>query len=201
LEEGKNAGKEGAAMMIQMSVSHLSLSENGFSIVLRSRNGRRLLPVGIGLPEAQTFLARSPAHDLAKCFLDMFECRVVRIEMSGGLPGNSPSACRIIALLPSGDFAAVETRASDAVALALRARAPVFVEDAVLESAGVEATVKNTPDAESAASAAEIPPAAAVERLAETRHRLDAAVAHEQYEEAARLRDELRSLLRQPREV
>ncbi len=180
-------------MMVQMSVSHLSLSENGFSIVLRSRDGRRLLPVGIGLPEAQTFLARSPAHDLAKCFLDMFECRVARVEMSGG----APASCRIIAQLPSGELAAVETRPSDAVAIALRARAPVFVEETVLASGSITATAGNTPKDEIARL--EAPPPADEERVVETRHRLDAAVAHEQYEEAARLRDELRGLLRHAR--
>ncbi len=174
-------------MMTQLSVSHMSLTNEGFVLVFRTMDGRRILPVGIGLPEAQLFLLpNSPAHDLAKRLLDLLECRLERVDLCG--LQNGTVACRIVTRLPSGELTSLNARAGDAVAMAMRTHAPIFADGAVLKRAGAGETGAGAPRKPTPASEEEL--------QVETRHRLNTAIACEQYEEAARLRDELRHLVR-----
>ena len=183
-------------MMVPMAVSHLSLSGTGFALVFRTENGRRLLPVGLSFAEAQAFLQpQSPTHELTKRFMDMLECRVEHVELRELRHGVA--VCRILTHLPSGGEASLTARVGDAVALALRAHAPIFVEESLIEKSGMissDAPLSNHP--ESADDDLPVPPAAAGEALAEARQRLNHAVELELYEEAAKLRDEVRRLIK-----
>jgi len=183
-------------MMVPMAVSHLSLSGAGFALVFRTTNGHRLLPVGLSLAEAQAFLQpQSPAHELTKRFMDMLECRVELVELRE--LRNGVAICRILTRLPSGGEAAMDARVGDAVALAIRAHAPIFVDDALIEKIGHVAGEKERPQyAEAVGDDMPVPPAADMETIAEVRQRLNHAVELEHYEEAAKLRDEVRRLIK-----
>ena len=183
-------------MMVPMAVSHLSLSGTGFALVFRTTKGRRLLPVGLSFAEAQAFLQpQSPAHELTKRFMDMLECRVEHVELRE--LRNGVAICRILTRLPSGAEAAMDARVGDAVALAIRAHAPIFVDDSLVEKIGRDTTETGLPHhAESVGEDMPVPPAADMEALAEVRQRLNHAVELEQYEEAAKLRDEVRRLIK-----
>ena len=182
-------------MMVPLSLSHMSLSGTGFALVFATPDRRRVLPVGISLPEAQAFLhPRSAPHDLSKRFLDMLECRVDHVELRELRKGVA--ICRIVTTLPQGGHASLDARVGDAAALAVRTNAPFFVEDAILAKIGLDASSVRLPESKESDADEVVPPAADVERLAEVCHRLNDAVAHEEYEEAAKLRDEARRLFR-----
>jgi bifunctional DNase/RNase len=71
-------------------------------------------------------------HDLLKNILEDLEARVERIVVSA-LKENTFYA--VIHLVTGGDTLAIDARPSDAIALALRTRSPIFVEEAVIQSA------------------------------------------------------------------
>lgn len=179
--------------MIAVKVSRISLSNMGFVVFLKAENDNRTLPIFIGAAEAQAIAfmleqvkpPRPLTHDLIKNMMDNLECRIKRVEVCD-LRDNTFYAKLFLEW--NGMENELDCRPSDAIALALRFSAPVYVADEVMEAAGV--IIK---EEESALQKDKGPPKkiSPVEAL---KYRLDKAVAEERYEDAAKLRDELKKL-------
>jgi len=115
----------------------------------------RILPVWIGAQEATAILvavqgAPSPrplAHELMLSIVDELSARVERVEVTRIDDGTFYAAVTLDT--PLG-VRVVDARPSDAIALASRADAPIFVADEVLAVAGIADTVSEQPDAASA---------------------------------------------------
>ncbi len=175
--------------MIPAEVVKVSFSNMGFVVFLRSPQDPRTLPIFIGAPEAQAIAIildrvaapRPLTHDLFKTVLDNLECRVKRVEISG-LRDNTFFA-RLF-LESGGRESEIDARPSDALALALRSGAPIFVAEEVMEAAGL--VIKDEP--------ADGPKPPSPEE--DLKRRLAKAVEEERFEDAARLRDELKKLTR-----
>jgi len=109
-------------------------------IILRDRDGEKVLPIWVGLPEANAIALqienvstpRPMTHDLLRNVIQDLKASVHKIVVCD-LQENTFYA--LIYLLRGGETIAVDARPSDAIALALRSRAPIFVEDAVIEHA------------------------------------------------------------------
>ncbi|MBI2438695.1 MAG: bifunctional nuclease family protein [Lentisphaerae bacterium] len=181
--------------MILAHVTQVSLSNRGFVVMLQGGTDKRTLPIFIGAPEAQAIFMhlervaapRPLTHDLLKTIMDNLECRMKRVEICA-LRENTFFANLIL------EWNSVETtidaRPSDAIALALRFAAPIFVAEEVMEAAGVlldEATGKSPAPKDEKPAHRLTPDEALKQRLAK-------AVAEERYEDAATLRDELKKL-------
>ncbi len=181
--------------MIPVTVSHLSLSNVGFVVLLQSMRDERALPIFVGVGEAQAIALplsnvqtpRPMTHDLLKSMLELLECRVDRVEVCDIQDGTFFSR---ILIHSEGHQVAVDARPSDAVALALRCKVPVFVAESVMDSAGV--ILKNDEVQKASAPIAPASPGTADDPLSLLRNRLATAIAEERYEEAAHLRDEIR---------
>lgn len=111
-------------------------------LLLQERTGPRVLPIGIGPFEAEAIAlhvqgVRPPrplAHDLVAQVLTQLGGHLRWVEVSK-LDGNTFYA-RLV-LLQAGRELAIDSRPSDAVALAVRAAVPIYVAEAVLDHAGV----------------------------------------------------------------
>jgi bifunctional DNase/RNase len=109
-------------------------------IVLRDKDGQRVLPIWVGIFEANAIALqienvatpRPMTHDLLRNVIEDLKATVQKIVVCD-LKENTFYA--LIYLLVGGEVVAVDARPSDAIALALRARAPIFVEDAVIDNA------------------------------------------------------------------
>jgi hypothetical protein len=109
-------------------------------IILRDQEGQRVLPIWVGVFEANAIALqieniatpRPMTHDLLRNVITDLKAQVRKIVVSD-LKDNTFYA--LIYLTVNGDTVAVDARPSDAIALALRVRAPIFVEDAVIDSA------------------------------------------------------------------
>lgn len=143
-------------MWLEMKVKNLVLDplSNMPMIVLKDEDDKRSLSIWVGLPEANAIAlelekiptARPMTHDLMKSLLETVDARVSKIVVTD-LRENTFYA--VIHLRLNGRDLEVDSRPSDAIALALRAEAPIFVDDAVLAKAeSVE--VKVTKDTETA---------------------------------------------------
>jgi hypothetical protein len=109
-------------------------------IILRDKDGQRVLPIWVGVFEANAIALqienvstpRPMTHDLLKNVIHDLRGRIDKIVVSD-LKENTFYA--LIYLTLGGEMMAIDARPSDAIALALRARAPIFVEEAVIDSA------------------------------------------------------------------
>ena len=141
-------------MWLEMKVKQLALDplSNMPMIILRDEDEKRALPIWVGLPEANAIAlelekiatARPMTHDLIKNILDSVQARVAKVVVSD-LRDNTYYAV-IHLRLGTADIT-VDSRPSDAIALALRVDAPIFVEEEVLAKAeSVEVKVVKEPE-------------------------------------------------------
>ena len=109
-------------------------------VLLKAVDTNKFLPIWIGHPEAAAILMklqgastpRPMTHDLLKNVISDLKASVRKIVVSD-LKDNTFFA--LIYLDVSGETVAIDARPSDAIALALRARAPIFVEESVIDNA------------------------------------------------------------------
>lgn len=165
----------------------------GFVVFLKAEDGNRTLPIFIGAAEAQAIAfvlenvqpPRPLTHDLIKNLMDNLECRIKRIEICD-LQDNTFYAKLFVEW--NGVETELDSRPSDAIALALRFSAPICVADEVMESAGVIIKEEESTLQKDKESKKEISPVEALKQ------QLARAVTEERYEDAAKLRDELKRL-------
>ena len=129
-------------MLIEMQIKGLMMDPvTGVPIViLRNADNQRVLPIWVGPVEANAIALqienvtppRPMTHDLLKNLLTEFDARVQRVVITA-LRGNTFYA--YLDIDRQGTRVLVDARPSDALAVALRSRAPVFVDEAVLDQA------------------------------------------------------------------
>lgn len=142
-------------MLIEMTIKGLMVDPitNMPIIILRDKDGQRVLPIWVGVFEANAIALqidnvttpRPMTHDLLRNVIQDLHGRIERIVVSD-LKDNTFYA--LIYLRVNGEVVAVDARPSDAIALALRARAPIFVEESVIDSAKTADLVPEKGDAE-----------------------------------------------------
>jgi bifunctional DNase/RNase len=122
-------------------------------ILLRDSEGQKVLPIWVGIYEANAIALqienvstpRPMTHDLLKNIITDLKGRVTKIVVSD-LKDNTFFA--LIYLDLNGETVAIDARPSDAIALALRARAPIFVEESVIDNAKPFDAAGEKPDTE-----------------------------------------------------
>lgn len=131
-------------MMVEVYIAGLSLDPqtNQFVVLLREKpEGKRFLPIWIGPFEANAIaialekidIGRPLTHDLMKNILDTLNVRVEKIFIHT-LKENTFYAT--IYLNTDNKILEIDSRPSDAMALALRTGSPIFVDSKILEEAG-----------------------------------------------------------------
>ncbi|MEZ5039271.1 MAG: bifunctional nuclease family protein [Saprospiraceae bacterium] len=181
-----------------VALSHSVPQSQNFAVVLGEKEGIRRLPIVIGSFEAQAIAVamermnpnRPLTHDLFKNTLETFNISLKEVIINNLLDGIFYA--RLICL-KDGELIEVDSRTSDALALAVRFKCPIFTYEFILDAAGVvideneeaaavETEVKKaTPKYSSLSSYS-------VEDLSQL---LDEVLAEENYERAAEIRDEI----------
>lgn len=194
---------------IQLEILGLSSSQSqtgSFALVLGEKEGNRRLPIIIGMFEAQSIAIqiekinpnRPLTHDLFKSFAEEMDVRVSEILISDLKEGVFYS--KIVCTNDSKEFE-LDARPSDAIAIGLRFGVPIYTVESVLSEAGIilsdleeeeeendEMAVKTTSSASSASSKSEPLNQTSVDDLNKM---LNEALEKEDYEKAAKIRDEL----------
>jgi uncharacterized protein len=112
-------------------------------VLLRTLDGNRFLPIWIGHPEAAAILmklqgtptARPMTHDLVTSMLSELNAVVAKVAVTE-LRENTFHAT--ITLQVNGSEIEIDSRPSDALALAVRTEAPIFVADQVMDDSAIE---------------------------------------------------------------
>ena len=129
-------------MLIEMTIKGLMVDPitNMPIVILKDTQGDRVLPIWVGIFEANAIALqienittpRPMTHDLLRNVIHDLKATVEKIVVCD-LQENTFYA--LIYLSLNGDTLAIDARPSDAIALALRARAPIYVEDKVIDHA------------------------------------------------------------------
>ncbi len=129
-------------MLIEMKVASLTVDPFTNMPILILRDGAgQTLPIWIGMGEASAIateleriqLDRPMTHDLMKTILGLCAIQVERVEVHD--LRNETFFATLFLVRPDGSRLAIDARPSDAIALAMRARAPIFVATKVVDKA------------------------------------------------------------------
>lgn len=214
--------------MLEVEIASFSISPMGYAVVLKNPSQEKVVPIFIGPSEINAIAnakegirpERPLTHDLAATVLQEIGTRVDKVFINKFENGVF-FARLFLEIIETGGMARMvemDARPSDAIALAVRFSAPVFIAEHIYEMTSVApeqieepgTSVDTTPSLNEDEKEAllnamlehfqEAPeeneePAAPKSKIDVLREQLDSAVEREDYEEAARLRDELASIL------
>lgn len=193
--------------LVRLNIKGISYSQTqsgAYALVLSEVNGERTLPIIIGAFEAQSIAIalekeikppRPLTHDLFKTFSDRFLIKVKQVIIHKLVDGVFYSS-----LICERDKIEeiIDARTSDAIALATRFNAPIFTYENILDKAGIFLKIKEEPKLTQAKIEVEEMAIDLAEEsslkeisLQELNTQLDDAVNNEDYELAAKLRDEI----------
>ena len=193
--------------LVRLNIKGISYSQTqsgAYALVLREVDGSRTLPIVIGAFEAQSIAIalekeikppRPLTHDLFKSFADRFNIVIKQVIIHKLVDGVFYSS-----LICERDKIEeiIDTRTSDAIALATRFNAPIFTYENILDKAGIYLKIKDELTAEKESLSIEklvVEPSEKStftnDTLKQLNEKLTKAVQNEDYELAAKIRDEI----------
>ena len=138
--------------MVELTIESIRVSLMNYQrvVILKEKESDRYLPIWIGPAEADAIavrlqevaVARPLTHDLLRTIIDSLGATVAYILVSD--LANDTFFARI-ALDVDGKSLEIDSRPSDAIALAVRAQVPIYAEESVLEKAGVRLDQEGQP--------------------------------------------------------
>ena len=186
-----------------IGLSYSQTQTGAYALVLGEAEGNRRLPIIIGGFEAQAIAielekmapSRPLTHDLFKKFAEAFKITVKEVIIYNLLEGIFYA--KLICDDGTGSEVEIDSRTSDAIALAVRFSCPVYTYEFILSSAGIvldeenkgEEELEEVTKTETSASASSDLGSASVQEL---ENMLDQAIAEEEYEKASKIRDEIK---------
>lgn len=200
--------------LVRLNIKGISYSQTqsgAYALVLSEENGKRTLPIVIGAFEAQSIAIalekeikppRPLTHDLFKSFADRFQIAIKQVIIHKLVDGVFYSS---LICERDGIEEIIDTRTSDAIALATRFDAPIFTYENILDKAGIYLKMKDEISVELDESEETFTLDDLVEEsstqtssdtfgkdsLDELHKKMSAAVQNEDYELAAKIRDEI----------
>ncbi len=187
-----------------MAISRSVTQSNNYAVVLGEQDGARRLPVIIGSFEAQAIAVaiegmegpRPMTHDLFKSTLE-----TIGVELREVIINNLQEGIFYARLVldRDGEIIEVDSRTSDALALAMRFECPVYTYEFILETAGVvlegdeesEVDEAQKTSSKAAAQAGSSGNSLSSYTIGELQRMLEEVLADEKYERAAKIRDEI----------
>lgn len=196
--------------LVVLGLSASPASNNAYALILKELDGDRRLPIIIGAFEAQAIALemegvvppRPMTHDLIKAMIDSFGAALSEVYIN-----NLQDGTFYAQLIFDSLGVELDSRPSDAIAIAVRCNAPIFVSAEILEETGImpqgeeqeaaaEEQEEEFPFSKSPEAAAPIQQSSAPRtKLEELQEALDKAIREENYETAAKLRDQIKSYL------
>ena len=182
-----------------VALSHSVTQSHNYAVVLGEIDGKRRLPIVIGGFEAQAIAVamermkpnRPLTHDLFKNTMDSFTIELKEIVINNLLDGIFYAK---LVCLKDGEVFEVDSRTSDAIAMAVRFDCPIYTFGFIMDEAGV--IIENTDDEQQQALPTKKRPKKAKTSLdsmsiSDLNEELQTVLDKEDYEKAARIRDEI----------
>lgn len=182
---------------ILLNIAAIATSEiqtNSFVIILKEEEGNRQLPIVIGAFEAQAIAIaieniphnRPLTHDLFRDFMVKMKARLTEIIISDILDGVFHAT--VYVETGNGESFTIDSRTSDAIAMAVRFKCPIYADPKVMDEAGIvfDSIADTTPKEKKSK-----PKQLSNISKNKLKEMLEKALENEEYEKAAEIRDEL----------
>lgn len=178
-------------MLVPAEVWTVAKAEQGNAVLVRPVGSDMAVPIFIGPAEAQSILIglgnvnmpRPLTHDLLITVAKKLNATINRIEITELKEGTFYGR---LVLLKEGNEISIDSRPSDCISIAVRVKCPIYIDEGVVDEAGISVDVVNQKP---------LPKVVQPEsELTNLKHLLDIAVREENYEEAAKLRDKIKEL-------
>lgn len=192
-----------------VALSHSVTQSHNYAVVLGEQEGSRRLPIVIGGFEAQAIAVamermspnRPLTHDLFKNALEIFEVELKEVVINNLLDGIFYA--RLVCVKNGKEFE-IDSRTSDALAMAVRFNCPIYTYEFILDAAGV---ILEEPEEGEPSESSEAPkktrrkkkkavtsgtPSLTSHSIEELELMLQEVLGDEDYEEAAKIRDEIK---------
>ena len=173
----------------------------GYAVLLKEKSGSRSLPIIVGSTEAQAIalylegveLPRPMTHDLLINLLESLESEINRVSIAR--MSNGTFFAEIEVTNAHVGEIVIDSRPSDAIAIALRTLTPMYVSDEIMDGAGIEDIATENEVVERTRSEELLTKETSEETVLENLNEaLEKAISEEEYEVAARLRDRIKQL-------
>ena len=183
-----------------VALSHSVTQSHNYAVVLGEQGGSRRLPIVIGSFEAQAIAVamermtpnRPLTHDLFKNTLETFNIELKEVLINNLLDGIFYA--RLICIKDGGEIIEIDSRTSDALAMAVRFNCPIYTYEFILDTAGVilEETDEQGAPAEQRTQPQGKTAALSSYSIDALNKMLEEVLNEENYERAAEIRDEIR---------
>ena len=172
----------------------------GYAVLLQEKDGIRSLPIIVGSSEAQAIalylegvdMPRPMTHDLLINVLEMLDSEINRVSIARMDNGTFFAEIEVTNV-QVGEIV-IDSRPSDAIAIALRTLTPIYVSDEVMDRAGIDNFSTDSEVAEPITSEELTKEESGETVLENLNEALEKAITEEEYEMAARLRDRIKQL-------
>ena len=172
----------------------------GYAVLLQEKDGIRSLPIIVGSSEAQAIalylegveMPRPMTHDLLLNVLEILESEINRVSIARMDNGTFFAEIEVTNV-QVGEMV-IDSRPSDAIAIALRTLTPIYVSDEVMNKAGMDNFSTESEVAEPITSEELTKEESGEIVLENLNEALEKAITEEEYEVAARLRDRIKQL-------
>lgn len=189
-----------------LGLSATPQSNGAFALILKEAEGERRVPIIIGQPEATAIgyelegmkPSRPMTHDLLKAIIEAMNGQLTEVLIHDLHDGTF-----FASIIIDGATADIDARPSDAIALAVRCKAPIYIYESLMDEAGFEAEDEpadeeiNPTKEYSREARKNVIEAEAQSPVTGLMEELNRAITAENYEQAARLRDEIEKLQKQ----
>jgi hypothetical protein len=182
-----------------LGISASTASNNAFALILKESDGDKRLPIIIGAFEAQAIALeiegivtpRPMTHDLIKKIIDELDDEISQVYINDLQDGTFFSK-----LILKNSGIEIDSRPSDAIALAVRYNCPIYIDSYIMDNNAVESIDDFEDESNSGSNVkpkkSEFTGKSKIEQLQIS---LEKAIEEENYEKAANLRDEIKKIL------
>jgi uncharacterized protein len=185
-------------MLVPAEVWTVAKAEHGSAVLIRPVGSDVAVPIFIGQAEAQAILIglgsisipRPLTHDLFISTLKQLKVEILRVEIT---ELKEETFFARLVLKQAGAEIAIDARPSDCIALAVRVKCSLFIDEFVVDKAGISVNVVQE------AAEFSVEQTERETQLEDLKASLERAVEAENYEEAARLRDQIRTIEEKPK--
>ena len=186
-----------------VALSHSVTQSHNYAVVLGEIDGKRRLPIVIGGYEAQAIAVamenmspnRPLTHDLFKNTLETFEIKLVEVVINNLLDGIFYA--QLICVGSDGQEFVIDSRTSDAIAMAVRFECPIYTFEFIMESAGIilnqeeESELQRQKSQEESSTIDDDDDDLSNYSVEALQNMLEKVLQEENYERAAQIRDEI----------
>jgi len=185
---------------LEVSISDISLTNVGFAVFLKAKESKeeRVVPIFIGPLETHSITSvidgtkapRPMSHDLMLYMVTALGANVVKVAIEEILDNTFYAK---VSLRKDEEIIVLDARPSDSIALALRANAPIYVAHSVFQEAGILMNAEEIKG--QSVTSDKKPPSFPKTQLQIFEDTLESAIRTEDYETAARIRDQIKKLI------